>query len=106
MERPWLRRGGRRKALGARASVMSTVSSSVNHLGVCSLVLSALEFSFFSAQQSFKFGRGCSGFISRVSVCPNVYLFTVWIQCLQRPEVGVGSSGARVMDGCELPCRC
>lgn len=49
---------GKKESFRCSGSVMSAVSSSVNHLGVCSLVLSALEFSFFSARQSFKFGRG------------------------------------------------
>lgn len=44
-------------------------------------------------------------FIVRVRVFSlHVYLYTMHIQCPQMPEEGIGSSGTRIVDNCELPC--
>ena len=37
---------------------------------------------------------------------PSGCMCNIYIQCLQRPEEGTGSSGAGVTNGCELPCGC
>lgn len=41
-----------------------------------------------------------------MSIWPALMSYTMFMQCLQRPEKSMGSSRAGVLDGCEPGCGC
>lgn len=57
-----------------------------------------LFFSFTEKQEIYLFSCMCMGVLPE---CPSV--FATCMQCLWRPQEGVGSPGTEGTDGCELP---